>query len=428
MGGVDAHDPLEIAQAVLTENALEDCLHHDIGGYEVIAKRGESWDALLPILVSLEEHHRPFFGKLMRRCCHLTTEHIEDNGGLYEVLTSDEQVMADIASDRERRRGEEGHVTPSQAVAFLKLARERRDERKAEATSFDPMTSAYFRELGHRSKNRRESVGAEATGGERPRAQATERQVAAFLTTLQESGAIKASRPPLLPAGTATGGHRLSRIRAQLEFTMENDAAVYARRTEELAYLANVLIAGCSFASRRFRAVEAADAVLATCNLGLENWPHSSSAAPSPELPAAFLLGQDLVAVFRAGWRVLYDDVCLFTAARLVETLSGLRCDDDELQDDIRQLGRDIREQVTAGTPWHARDRLDVIASLDQPSWAALLCLMDECPVVPKPTEPRADGRRPLRVTPGFDFISENRQVAWVRDFALSLPEKLVDT
>jgi hypothetical protein len=225
----------------------------------------------------------------------------------------------------------------------------------------------------------------------------------------------------------AAGGDRLSRIRAQLQFTMESDAAVYARRTEELAYLSNVLIAGCSFASRRFRAVEAADAVLAICNLGLENWT-GFRAKHGATLPATFLLGQDLVAVFRTGWSVLYEHVGLYVPERLVEILSELRCDDDEVQDQLGELSRALKAHVKAGTPWRARDDLDVLAILDQPSWATLLGLVDECPVVPKVAPRPADGRPPLRVASEFEFISENRQIAWVRDFVGSLPRRLVET
>lgn len=59
----------------------------------------------------------------MRRCARLATEHIVDNGGLYEVLTADEQLLADAAADREQRREQEGYVAPAEAAAFLMEAR-----------------------------------------------------------------------------------------------------------------------------------------------------------------------------------------------------------------------------------------------------------------------------------------------------------------
>ena len=414
--GPGDYDPLENARAVLADNTLEAGQSHDLGGFTVVAKRTSSWDALLGILIHLEAHHPRLFGQMMNRCSHLTTEYIVDNGGLHEVLTSDEQVMADIAGEREQRREQEGHVSSSQAVAFLKLARKRVGGPSA-ARGSDPVTVAYFRELEHRSK-RRGTDGAMASRGPEPLARASEPEVAAFLATLQDGGVLPRQQPPLLPEGAAGGADRLSLIRAELQVTMERDGAAYSRRTEELAYLANVLIAGCSFASRRFRAVEAADAVLATCNLGLQNWP--------ADRPAAFLMDQDLVTVFRRGWSVLYEEVGLCVARRLVKILSELRCDDDELEDQLGDLRRALTAQVKAGTPWRARDELDVIAILDPPSWQTLLGLVDECPVVPK-VETTAGGRPPLRVSSEFEFISENRQIDWVRDFLRALPERLLE-
>ena len=421
------YDPTENARAVLTENALEDRLSYDLGGYKVIAKRSESWDALLLVLVRLEEDHHGFFGKLMKRCCRLSTEYIEDNGGLYEVLTADEQVMADIAGDRERRREQEGYVTASQAVAFLKLARRGDAPEDGGPPRWDPVTAGYFRELEHRSRARGEAPGSRAnTTRQSHGTSAIERQVTDFLSTLRDAGVIKSPRPPLLLKGTADGGTRLSRIRSQLRFVQEHDGAAFARRTEELAYLANVLVAGCSFESRRLRAVEAADAVLAVCNLGLENWRRPGAAAAEPSLPPEFLLRQDLVTVFRRGWSVLHERVCLYVAGRLVEVLSDLECDDGEVQDQLRDLSHRMKAQVDAGTPWRERDNLDVIAVLDQPSWATLLGLVDECPVVPKRVIAPA-GRRPLRLTSECEFISENTQLAWVREFVESLPARLAE-
>ncbi len=62
------------------------------------------------------------------------------------------------------------------------------------------------------------------------------------------------------------------------------------RRTQELAYLANAIVAGCSLQARPFTAQEASDAAVATCNLGLENWPpHWLPPASRLALPDDFL-------------------------------------------------------------------------------------------------------------------------------------------
>jgi hypothetical protein len=132
------------------------------------------------------------------------------------------------------------------------------------------------------------------------------------------------------------------------------------------------------------------------------------------------------VAVFRAGWRVLHERVGLHVALRLAEALAELSCDDDEVQADVTELRRHLEAAVAARTPWRVRDQLDVLAVLDQPSWACLLALLDRCPVLPKAVEePWGDSRR-LRVSGEFEFIAENAQIERVRAFAEILPFRLV--
>jgi hypothetical protein len=50
----------------------------------------------------------------------------------------------------------------------------------------------------------------------------------------------------------------------------QTDPAAFARHAEELAYIANVLLAGASIDGDRLRPAEAAQAALACVNLGLE--------------------------------------------------------------------------------------------------------------------------------------------------------------
>ena len=75
-----------------------------------------------------------------------------------------------------------------------------------------------------------------------------------------------------------------------------------------------------------------------------------------------------------------------------------------------------------AGAPWRARDALDVIAILDMPAWAALLGLIDECPVIHAGIGASRDSRTRAVSATAFEFISENSQIASVREFMRSLP------
>jgi hypothetical protein len=387
----------EGTRAALLEQFLDDRLSYDLGGYRLVARKVGAWDAVVSLLIELEHVDHARFEQLMRRCARIATEHIVDNGSLYEVLTADEQLLADAAAGREQRREQEGYVAPVEAAAFLTEAR--RPPSNARHAGRDPLTTAYFRELARRERAGRSGAGAPPTAAD------TQRQVDAFLATLQEGGVLEPARPRLLLGAGDAGDDRLARIRALLLQVQERDGAAHARHTEELAYLANVLVAGCSLGGRRFRAVEAADAVLAVCNLGLEKRNADAS---------------DLVGVFRAGWNVLYEEASLFVAGRLIATLDELRCSDAELRADARRLARTLRKQVDLGTPWRARESLDVVLRLDSQAWAMLRGLLDECPVLPKPTDGRA-----LRMSSEFEFISETRQLARVREFVLSLPEAL---
>src|SRR5205085_7721777 len=147
--------------------------------------------------------------------------------------------------------------------------------------------------------------------GERVAAMAT------VLDVLVEAGVLSQPARGLL-AAAPDAEPRLARLYRQLELVREIDPVAWSTRTEELAFLANALVAGCAIESRAFTPNEASDAAAAICNLGLENWPSAAppngAATPgdrSTALPDNFLVGQDLIGVFQIGWTVLYEDVCV---------------------------------------------------------------------------------------------------------------------
>src|SRR3954454_645825 len=112
-------------------------------------------------------------------------------------------------------------------------------------------------------------------------------------------------------------------------------------------------------------------------------------------------------------------------AARcLVDVLAGIHCTDRDIQLRLDGLRRELVQRVRDREPWRARTALDVIIMLDAPSWAALLTLIDECPVIHAALS--ASRHRCGSISPtDFAFISENRQVVAVREFIASLPSVL---
>jgi hypothetical protein len=240
---------------------------------------------------------------------------------------------------------------------------------------------------------------------------------------LTDAGVL-AQPPRALLEGERGDAPRLARIEAQMRAARDRDHLAYSMRTEELAYLANTVLTGCSIQGRPFTAREASDAVAAVCNLGLETWPARWLAAKAG-MPDDFLVHHDLISVFQVGWTVLHSDVGLYAAEQLIRALTGLRTADRETQAGLNALRIELKRHCRDGAPWRARGALDVIMLLDMPAWATLLGLIDECPVIPAAIG-ASRGSRPRTVSAStFEFISERGQIAAVHEFMESLANTL---
>jgi Family of unknown function (DUF6178) len=259
-----------------TEKALEAGLHEEWEEFRLIAREPESWDVLWAALVTLDRDHHALLRELLERCATLDAEYIEDNGGLYQVLTSEEMLENDVAAERSDRRARVGHVAPSDARAFLALARGERAPMQR-----DPVTRTYFRELGPTPRN----VAVDAPA--RPPSRAL-RELTQLLEETPRAPSQAGTKPSLPAARTRprvgamperdVEGQALTRAaptRTPLERALaelrELEPELAAARLEELAYLANVWIAGGSEAGRKPRPVEALEYVAAVCSDALEH-------------------------------------------------------------------------------------------------------------------------------------------------------------
>jgi uncharacterized protein DUF6178 len=393
---------------------VNDGLSCEVGGYLVVATRSDSWDAIVLLLGLLDAEHHDYFHRVMRGCRSLSNSTPEVDG-LDDLLTDREQVMFDLAFERERRREKQGYVTPVQARAFLQMSRQLPLGHDS-APPDNPIARAYFRGIEWA-----------------PALDGSADPVAAVVDVLVDAGIL--AQPPRALLGGSEGPPRLARIQAHMQFAHDRDLAVYSMRTEEFAYLANTIVAGCSIQARPFTVQEASDAAAAVCNLGLEHWrPRwlqaearcgSSAVQAGTALPDDFLVDHDLVSVFQVGWTVLHDNVCMYTAERLIGVLTRLRCGDGEIQNELDLLRIEMTRHWQAGAPWRARDALDVITILDMPAWATLLGLIDECPVIHAGMGVSQGSRTREISATAFEFISENSQIASVHEFMRLLPETL---
>jgi hypothetical protein len=379
----------------------------EVAGYVVCAKRVEFWETITAVLNAMAETHGDAFNTIMRECCRLSKSRPEIDG-LDDVLTTNEQAMFDAALDREARRDTEGYVTPAQARAFLQASR-RIDLRHGAVPPRDQITRAHFR-----SVDRAE-----------PAEQAPPDALSAIVDLLREAGVMPEGRHArrALLEGPQAGAPRLGRIRAHLLFTHDHNPNAYATRSDELAYLANVIAAGSTVQSRSVAAEDASKAAVAVCNLGLENWPLQRLADGA--LPEDFLTDHDLVSVFQVGWTILHEDVCMYAADALISVLASLHCADNDFHAGLATLRMRLIKHWRAGSPWQARDGLDVIAMLDAPAWAALHGLIDQFPTLHGAVGALLAGTSRQIDASAFEFISENAQIQQVRDFMQRLPQLL---
>ncbi len=379
-------------------------LSREIGGYVVRARRTDAWDAIVALLLALAGQHPDRFHQVLRGCRRLSNSTPEIDG-LDDLLPEPQQVMHDVAAGRDRRRSRQGYATPADARAFLQMARQRQARASAAGTR-NPIVAAYFRATEDEVEavdRTAEQPGMAANGDERESIEA--------VTALLADAGLPTGRPKALLMAPASDSSSPAGVEVLLQ---EAGADAFAGYTSELAFLANVLVAGGSVQSRAFTPQEASQAAIAICNLGLE---HSAT----PDSTAG---RDDLVSAFEIGWAVLHE-LGMFVARKLIDVLTDLRSVDPDTQQELRALRRELVRHCKNGTPWKARGALEVIAMIDMPVFVSLQALLDECPVLPDALTAILERRTGAINPTSFEFISTERQARQVREFAATLLDAL---
>ena len=405
----------EDGEKVLLVRIGDDQLRAEIGGYLVVARRDDAWDAIVAVLDGLSSAEPECFDALMTGCRRLSNSDPEIDG-LDDLLADPEQGMFDAGIEREQRREKKGYITPAQARAFLHEARQL-DFSSAVPPVPGGVARAYFDAiepppLEDAAGNLEEEIGP-ASAALLDTTNTGIDPVTELLDVLRDAGVVPQAPRALLenPGPSAT---RLALLHAHMRAAFESDEAVYLRRGEELAYLANVLVAACPIQGRSMTPQEASDAAAATCNLGLENVP-----------PHWIGTDQNLIRAFEVGWALLYRDVSMYAAGQLVNALRQLRVDDPETRAALDELRMNLKRHLGNGVPWLARDDFDVIAGLDMLTWAALLGLVDQCPSIHDAIV-ASRNRHVLKVSASaFEFIAVKSQIDGARDYLASLLQRL---
>ncbi len=242
-------------EAWRVDKSLESALTEDLDGYLLVAKQHDGWDAVLALVLALDKNHRALLVRLLDRLARAGSRHLDDLDELSTVLSEGESLAEDVEAAREERRSKQGYVEPRAARAFLSLALEPpTSERRP--LGRDPLTRAYFRDV------------------ERARPSAAPRRDAQTASHLLPTAVLR----ELDDTGSGAGRLALGGSSAQTTtlgvFTQalrdlgRDEPDVFDERMEELAYLANVLIAGHERDGSRLRPKEAAEAVIATVCYG----------------------------------------------------------------------------------------------------------------------------------------------------------------
>ncbi len=268
-----ASDPSE---AGLLDKVVDTQLCHELDEYLLVSRIEWGWDAVLTTLLALDERHPVLLRGVLSRCSIATHEEVEDAGKLSAALQGAQLLLEDARAEREERRAERGYVSPADARAFLALART-----APETPEQDPLTRAHFRDLKPVAAASPSAAAATALPQPPPLRQ-----------LLAEAGVA----PDAQAAPSAAG----SLFRQTVGELLERDPDAHQRVVEELAYLANVLIAGDASAARTWRPVEAAERVLELCDEGLRSIADRGSSDPAA--PREALLRWGAVGVFRVAW------------------------------------------------------------------------------------------------------------------------------
>lgn len=352
------------------EKAIESRLNHEFGEYIAVAKADQAWDALLAILVELENHHQDYFERVMAHLARLSSDSISSANDLQSQLSLAAQLENDIKDEREQRRGQKGYVAPLPAANWLQTIRTQELKKLLTAPMPDE-TKRYFENLASRTLHQAETT----RWGLKE----------AWLKALPpETNAPLRSKPKSIKPAQA---QKPWPIHLALQGLAHADPQLHALRSQELVYLANILMAGCAFQNRAFRHVEAAQAAIAVCNLGLEYWLTQPEAVQCPLEEQ--LARHSAINLFRAGYSMLHH-VAEMAAQKLIALLSNISLPPKSpkgtpwLKKQLESLRIALEKSLQKRQPWLAADQLLLLETvLESHQVAKWIALISEFPLWP---------------------------------------------
>ncbi|WP_419657173.1 hypothetical protein Dvar_63110 [Desulfosarcina variabilis str. Montpellier] len=396
----------------LVDKVLDGALSLEFEGYLVIAKPHCGWDVISTMLIELNQADEAMLDRLLRHCSRISADYIEDNGGLYDVLTAEEMLTADLAGEHQEHRQKDGYVPPASAVAFLEQARSQPLAQHVAKKQWHYDTRRYFKSLNTDTAK----TAAADTAISDPTINAERQRVQELLQEAEILESPVTQRQ--LPSGES---HPESMPLARaMRALRENGSASDDQRLAETTYLANVLIAGCPIYGRRFRPMEAAKAVMATCQLGAEHVTGLCLTTVDDKDLAnltTLLVNTDMVRLFNCGWRILHERIGMPAARCLAELMRQV---DDNLHGKRRRYELAVKrlslnKKIRANRPWLFVPEIDdLLGEVDNAVLAQLSDLISEYPLLPPVLQRPEDIAR-------LPVIRTGEQVALIKRFLIEL-------
>ncbi len=348
------------------------------GPYVVRPKAEEDWDVLSAMLNALHENEPQLLQVLLLRC-RLGLGHSRDSS------TAEMDAAFEHEIDREAR----GFVTPQSARVFLDSIRNSTLTLLCAESEYDLASARYFR-LVERARKQAATTSStdlanhEAASDVNSEPTISPADVAALEQTIGELEPEVAS--PLLLTGPETLDQATALQHALTALT-QTEPDTFARRMAEGAYLSNILLSGATLDGKHFSESEAAAAVLATCNLGLDYLAETELANDA-----------GLVRLFRVGWHVIQTiplDVArrLVAITQLVDASASLR---GWMFSEINDLlsKEEFLKDIAAGRFNEVRETVEMLQLLISSSHASALgALVNDTPRLLKsrPTDADSD-------------------------------------
>jgi len=383
----------DVAPRVLDEHT------HAIGRFIIRVRVDDEWDAVQTAVTALWRDYPDY--------CEAVFTRLAFRHSILKMFGEDDtaQVLdADASHAHEQGREESGYVTSVMAGSFLKKLLDADVDALSAESAYDLQTQEYFRRRAAlKDQAAREAAArpsakpaaADEDGGE---ADSGEAEVAVLPPAGSEAAReirnleadlMAYERAQMRPAALLTGPETAvvqdsDWVRVALG-RLQNDPTLFDARMDELTYLSNLIMEGTDSDGERLESSEAANLVIATCNLGVchDLWLEDDS---DPVERVLEMLGDapGLVRLFRIGWHLL-SNLPGEAAARLKALFAdpvvrGTLAEKPWVLSEVDGLlGNPDFEEVVANRDFEdARETLKILGIGLEPEAVVVLCLLTD--------------------------------------------------